>query len=436
MRQFLRSACFAAAATCVLLAMSLPAAGARGSTVQLGAGPVRGRVVPARPATSETFSTLYGVYCNSARDCWSVGQHLAGGADVNQILHWNGTAWRQAKTPNPGGATDLSDNALYAVRCLDSADCWAVGDYLKGHAWLGEALHWNGKKWSSTAVPASGGTGKNDLTELFDSTCTAAGSCWAVGEFGLGYPAPQKLLNLVLHWNGKKWSQVRPVPNPRGIKLTDLNYLNAVRCGSAANCNAVGSYGSTLSTVNNNLNEVLHWNGQKWSWVRVPNPAGIRANDDDQLVGLGCGASNSCWGAGYSGLNEPPDTFENQILHWNGAKWTTVKVPDPGGTKGEDQNFLYAATCDGSADCWAVGEYHNKRAIVNEALHWNGKRWYYVGTPNPGGTQPLDQNYLYGVRCTSSADCWAVGGDLPYLASGFANEILHWNGRKWSIWKP
>jgi hypothetical protein len=432
MRKILRSACFAVAATGLLLTLSLPAAGAQAGTVGPAAGPLHGPALPARPAVSGSFSVLYGVYCNSARDCWAVGQREVGTAYENEIMHWNGKSWKQTKTPNPGGTSAISDNELYVVRCLTTKDCWAVGEYQKGKAWLGEALHWNGKKWYATKVPAVAGTGKDDKTELFDSTCVATDNCWAVGDFGLGTPAPEKLLNLVLHWNGKKWTQVRPLPNPGGTKLGDLNYLDAVRCISAANCNAVGSYGSASVTKNNNLNEVLHWNGKKWSWVHVPNPAGTGKEDDDQLVGLACGASNSCWGAGYSGKNVP-ETFRNQILHWNGAKWTTVKVPDPGGTKSEDQNLLFADTCDGPANCWAVGDYHNSHgATVNEAVHWNGKRWYYVGTPNPAGSQSLDMNYLYAVRCTSSANCWAVGGSQPYLGTD-ANEILHWNGKKWTV---
>jgi hypothetical protein len=381
---------------------------------------------------SSSFHVLYGVFCTSVANCWSVGQRSSGSALVNQILHWNGKSWRQSPTPNPGGTGEFDDNELFAVRCLSARDCWAVGEYLKAHSWLGEALHWTGKKWYSTAVPAAGGTGKNDVTELFDSTCTATNNCWAVGDFGLGNAPPVKNLNLILHWNGKKWSRMRP-PNPGGTKLADLNFLDAVRCVSAANCNAVGGYGSAISARYNSLNEVLHWNGRQWSWVRVANPAGTGYGDDDQLDGLGCGAPATCWGAGYSGKNEPTETFQNEILRWNGAKWTRVKVPNPGGTKTDDTNFLYGATCDGAANCWAVGEYRNSaNATVNQALHWNGKRWYYVGTPDPSGETSLDYNVLYAVRCTSGANCWAVGGSLP--PGGLANEILHWNGKKWSAW--
>jgi hypothetical protein len=66
-------------------------------------------------------------------------------------------------------------------------------------------------------------------------------------------------------------------------------------------------------------------------------------------------------------------------------------------------------------------------------LHWNGKRWALVHTPNPAGTALQDQNVLISARCANSSDCWAVGG-LESATSNVTNQILHWNGKKWQVW--
>lgn len=429
MRAVLKSVSCAAVLTGVVLAMGLPAAGVRAAgTSSPAIVSFPGRAVPAGATTSSTYSLLYGVFCPSAKDCWAVGQRSNGGQLANLVMHWNGKSWRRSAVPNPSQA----DDELFNVRCVSATDCWAVGQYLKGESWLAEALHWTGKKWVSTKVPAAGGTGHNDATELYDSTCTASNSCWAVGAFGLGLTPPQKELNLILHWNGKKWIKVRP-PNPGGTKLSDINFLGSVRCVSASDCNAAGAYGSLSATTNIQLNEVLHWNGKSWSWIHVPNPAGTGNEKQNEVQTLACGATTSCWGAGLYGTYASPETFANEMLHWNGKKWTKFTVPNPAGTKAGDTNFLFGATCDGSANCWAVGEYRNSHdATVNEALHWNGRRWYYVSTPNPAGSESLDGNELYQVRCVSSKNCWAVGGSQPYLGTQTA-EILHWNGKKWSV---
>jgi hypothetical protein len=69
--------------------------------------------------------------------------------------------------------------------------------------------------------------------------------------------------------------------------------------------------------------------------------------------------------------------------------------------------------------------------IQNEALHWNGRRWSLVKTPNPGGTTLNRSNVLLGVRCTSASSCWAVGKQST--GGNFHQEILFWNGGKWSV---
>ena len=90
----------------------------------------------------------------------------------------------------------------------------------------------------------------------------------------------------------------------------------------------------------------------------------------------------------------------------------------PGGSA----SLLFGLRCITAADCWAVGESSSK----TEALHWNGHRWSQVPTPSPGDST----NTLDDVACTSHANCWAVG------TAAFQNETepnlaLHWNGRRW-----
>ena len=56
-------------------------------------------------------------------------------------------------------------------------------------------------------------------------------------------------------------------------------------------------------------------------------------------------------------------------------------------------------------------------------------------TPNPAGTAMRDQNVLLSDRCPTSSDCWAVGAQVSN-GGNVSHEILHWNGRNWSVWPP
>jgi hypothetical protein len=416
------------------------AAGAPGSRALLALG-VPVHTVPAageRPALVNPEPTqLFGVYCTSAPNCWAVGERGTGTAEVNQMLHWNGRKWYGVSVPNPSGSSGHAVNELFAVRCLQATDCWAVGTTSKNSStYFAEALHWNGKRWSKQTVPQPGGSKAWGVTTLNDSTCISASNCYAVGDYGFQEVLKVRLSNLILHWNGKRWSKVTGVPSPAGSGTGHASLLDAVRCPTASSCVTDGVLVKVSPTVTLTfLNQALHWNGRKWSRVFPPNPGGTKAGDSSELFALACGSSTSCWGVGTYGASVLPGESLNQILHWNGKKWTKATgVPQPGGKSGPDAfNELEAATCNSSSDCWAIGSYGSSSdAKLNEALHWNGKKWALVKTPNPGGTAMDDSNTLYAARCTSASNCWAVGA-AEKVDTTTTNEILHWNGKKWTV---
>lgn len=53
-------------------------------------------------------------------------------------------------------------------------------------------------------------------------------------------------------------------------------------------------------------------------------------------------------------------------------------------------------------------------------------------TPDPGGMSMHDLSQLFGIRCVTSADCWAVGSQVDG-GGAFHDLILAWNGMKWSV---
>jgi hypothetical protein len=185
------------------------------------------------------------------------------------------------------------------------------------------------------------------------------------------------------------------------------------------------------------LNQALHWNGRRWSTVPTPDPGGTSTADVNVLVSVACASSADCWAVGSYGTGRPPITSLNQILHWNGKRWLRVAVRNPEGTGAGAINGLGDVACTSPAHCWAVGSYGMSSGFVavkllNQAQSWNGKRWSLVQTPQPAGTANGDRNVLTGVRCASSADCWAVGGQ-DKSGGAALNQALHWNGTTWSI---
>jgi hypothetical protein len=393
-------------------------------------------VLPAlgRRALSVTKSKqLFGVFCNSPADCWAVGEIVASGRTTNQVLHWTGKKWFPVTVPNPAGTASGALNELFAVRCTSARSCWAVGDSQKsGAAVLDQVQHFNGKKWSVTPSSSPGGTAPGDLNSLEDVACTSARSCWAAGDYGLQGtgPEPQVLFNQTLHFDGKKWTFVK-APNPAGHSTSDVNALLSVRCTAPDDCWAAGTGGRIIVKMNSIRfrahNAMLHWNGHKWAPATVPTPVGNTKSFLNELNTLACTAPSNCWVVGIAAKFANAGGFEhNEALHWTGKKWALVKTPNPGGKVNE----LLGVTCTSDSNCWAVGGAGGGPGL-NEALHWNSKKWSVVHTPNGGGTGMNVSNSLSSVRCTSPSNCFAVGA-AELGGNDDINQILHWNGAKWT----
>jgi hypothetical protein len=258
--------------------------------------------------------------------------------------------------------------------------------------------------------------------------CTSRASCWAVGSYN---PSKTVSLNEILHWNDRAWVRV-PAPSPAGTASGDMSMLAAVRCAGARDCWAVGTYQRDLGAV---FSQALHWTGSKWLSVAIPAaPGGTRPGDISELFDVVCTSSANCFAVGDYGVNVGRIVERNEVLHWNGKKWFLVGTPNPGGTAVGDTNGLSSIRCTSQVSCLAVGGYGPLSTGLNEALRWNGRRWLTLTAPNPAGTGAGDLNYLNGLACSSPGNCWAVGsaGTVVAPSASLQNQVLHWNGTAWS----
>jgi hypothetical protein len=69
------------------------------------------------------------------------------------------------------------------------------------------------------------------------------------------------------------------------------------------------------------------------------------------------------------------------ILHWNGRKWATARVPDPAGATSAR---LASVTAVSPSIAWAVGQADYPRHVTRLLIErWDGIRWNLVSVPNP-----------------------------------------------------
>ncbi len=386
-----------------------------------------GGLRPAIVSPGSTTSQLDGAVCTSSSNCWAVGSYNnTDGATLNQILHWNGVKWSQVATPDPAGTTaSTDDNELERVTCVSALDCWSVGDTSTSPGpRLNQILHWDGGSWTESTAPSPGGTGSGDRSDLIDVTCVSASKCFAAGYYD---NAAGGGLDEILEWSGSHWS-VMSTPQPGGSSAQAVNELIGITCYSASECWAVGAYGNSSGAE---LNEILKWNGTKWSTSQVADLGTDYAGAENVFFDVRCMAANDCLAVGGYLRYTTAEGIYNEVAQWNGKTWTQSKVLSPGIFDQQTGSVLESLECTSSTNCWAVGEYEDvDSAEVNQALQWNGSSWSLASTPNPGGySSSSDVSALVAVACSAATRCWAVG---YYSAlSDTLNAAFHWNGAAW-----
>ncbi len=310
-----------------------------------------------------------------------------------------------AAAPNhePGKGAHRYGLGLRGVDGVAPNDVWAVG-YPKGHGTLIE--HWDGSEWTRAANPQAKGP-----AGFFAVDARVTDDVWAVGfddpgGDGLWVPYAQ-------HWNGSTWQVVSTDP---GLATAQANAVDALASDDAW---IVGEGTKTGSSPVHPLIE--HWDGGHWS--SVPSVR-IAAGCDASLASVAAVAADDVWAVGTQSCEQTTALVE----HWDGTRWSRVAAPSPKGAAAS----LEGVTAVSSNDVWAVGSsYKGQQANKTMIVHWNGKRWARVTSPNPG---PACSQSLESVSGSASSDLWAVGSRS--CGHAVLPATLHWDGSTWVVVKP
>jgi hypothetical protein len=182
------------------------------------------------PFPSKSDEEVLAAGASSARNVWALTATLFGGQ--SRALHWNGSAWVQAGTlPQAAGG----------IAVIGPDNVWAFGAPYLPVSQLG-AWHYNGRTWTKVASGRGLGGG----------SAVSANDVWA-------YEGTD-----VANWNGTTWVRTnlaRLLPASDG---QNDPAVTAVYAESASNVYAIGTgdyNDGGWPTV------VLHYNGKSWSQV-------------------------------------------------------------------------------------------------------------------------------------------------------------------------
>jgi len=427
---------------------ALPAAARPGAARQPGpawqaAGGIW-RVVPtvSPQAAARTQSALFGLSLAGAGDGWAVGNLVTTVANpqggprlvVSRALaeRWNGTRWRRVAMAQP-----VTEHALLqGVADLGSGDAWAVGftgDVAPGTSFPSGGLveHWNGTRWLIASTPGSSAETLNAVTG------TGPHDVWVAGSMNLGAPPPAGDNTFFEHFDGTSW---QAVPGPAGNFSEDPVEVTALSAVSPNDVWAVGTQNPELFGQPGSLNLAAHWDGKTWSVVPTPS-LGNSSSQADVPTGVTAISANDVWASGVEftgcqaasargsqlaaggrgpllplalrlgpgGLRRLPratgQCLVPYVLHWDGKTWSLIKTPDPGAFG----SALEGITALSVSDIWAVGQTQSSAAGPVRTLteHFNGTSWSVVPSPDPG---KAGDDELFAVASPGGGQLDAVGG--------------------------
>ena len=231
-------------------------------------------------------------------------------------LVWNGSAWRTVKVP----ATD----SLLGVNVLSRDNVWQWGtkpappDTLGfGPPWL---RHYNGKTWRTVPVPGVGGP----------ASVVSAADMWAVGPTTAtaGDAGPQQVY-IAMHWNGKKWAAVS-LPKLAPVNGAAWSPAGIVALGPGNVWVSEVPQGGLAGTPGPQDTVLLHWDGKTWSQAAEDTGLDLNGMTGDGTGGLWLYGSDATTQADYF-VHYAGGTFTPQAVPaqsgYNGVVGEIAQVP-------------------------------------------------------------------------------------------------------------
>ena len=202
-------------------------------------------------------SQLSSVSAPSAKDIWAVGwgspTQTAAFAPI--VMHSDGAGFTGSspKSGNDGGSTEL-----LAVDAVSATSIWAAGWTANADNTELRAIMLHSTGGGFTEVDLGGTTSGSSYSQLGSISAVSPADVWSVG-YTSGLVSHVDVIDpLIEHFDGKTWDEV-PSHLATGIEL------EAVTADSADSVWAAGySYTGAGGQV------LIHWDGKKWSRVVAP----------------------------------------------------------------------------------------------------------------------------------------------------------------------
>jgi hypothetical protein len=138
--------------------------------------------VPSVPFASPISAAFNGVLARAPNNVWAVGTiaEVLNGPTSTLIEHYDGNAWSVVPSPSVG---QNQSNVLRGITAVSPTDIWAFGDFLAADGSGNQMtllLHWDGTSW--TLAPSPNPEMGSILIDTLDAGVTTGRNVWIVGS--------------------------------------------------------------------------------------------------------------------------------------------------------------------------------------------------------------------------------------------------------------
>jgi hypothetical protein len=235
---------------------------------------------------------------------------------------------------------------------------------------------------------------------------------WAVG-WTYDHNNKDAFRPITLHWDGICWSEVWCPTLGSEAQLFAVTYL------PTSDAFAVGQYFDDWLGLH--LTFAIRWDHNFNVWQISPTPN--VPNVDSFFFGVSGTSPNDVWAVGHY----EDQNWQNLAQHWDGANWSIVPTPNPGGPQAANGLNSVAAIAPG--DAWAAGLNRNQTLIQR----WDGQQWSVVPSPNAPDTAMNGWNGLLGIAVGGPVDMWSVGAYVPNQIV-LESLVLHGDPLTWIVY--
>jgi photosystem II stability/assembly factor-like uncharacterized protein len=253
------------------------------------------------PPLNVPYLVLGPVACPSSSTCFAAG-NLENGSSTTAAMYATtdgGVSWVQQSIPpvsEPGNGAILGQ-----VSCPSTAECFVVGGTVAANSGFIDQTHDGGAIWTSAPVSSA-------LSYGGGISCPVASTCFALAANSSG------ALLMSTTDGGTSWTEG---PLIRPDNAFPLYGQYRIACTSVTDCFVTG----TQSTGGSGFQPIVAITsdaGQTWTSASLPSPPNILFN------AISCGSANFCVAVGSGGY---PNNAITETTDNGGRSWTQQTLP-------------------------------------------------------------------------------------------------------------